>query len=205
MITKFYLGLSSLILTGCVSFGGKTLQATAQRTNVESNSALCEILIEGEINNRTSSEIQRLLTPESEFDSKCKKATVIFSSLGGYFYPSITIGRLIRSKNYVTKVKDGEECSSACATAFIGGIKRNVSGGKTRIGLHQFSKVSGDKIECFGDNSDEASINDFKRYLKEMLDERAAEYFLTTKDSVNCRSVIYLKRDELMRSGLITF
>ncbi|MCC5956899.1 MAG: hypothetical protein JJU07_12410 [Natronohydrobacter sp.] len=74
---------------------------------------------------------------------------VLFDSQGGDLAAGMALGRLIREKQFETRVGrwdidalwgdavDDTECSSACAYAFLGGTIRQVPEGN-RLGFHQF-------------------------------------------------------------------
>ncbi len=64
-----------------------------------------------------------------------KKATVSLKSDGGALVAGIRIGTLIRSKRFATLVPDGALCASACAVAWLGGVKRLV-GKDAGVGFH---------------------------------------------------------------------
>ena len=64
-----------------------------------------------------------------------KKATVSLESDGGALVAGIRIGTLIRTKKFVTLVPDGALCASACAIAWLGGVKRFV-GKDAGVGFH---------------------------------------------------------------------
>jgi len=60
---------------------------------------------------------------------------VILSSKGGNIYEARGLARLFRDNGISTGVVD--ECSSACTTAFIGGVTRRLKSG-ARLGFHQY-------------------------------------------------------------------
>ena len=53
--------------------------------------------------------------------------TVEFDSTGGNLVASIKIGKFIREQTLNTAVTNNNSCVSACAYAFMGGIKRSLS------------------------------------------------------------------------------
>jgi hypothetical protein len=63
------------------------------------------------------------------------KATVAFRSDGGSLLAGIRIGMLIRVKNFITVVPDGAQCASACAVAWLGGVRRFMGTG-SKVGFH---------------------------------------------------------------------
>jgi hypothetical protein len=63
------------------------------------------------------------------------KATVAFRSDGGSLLAGIRIGMLARVKNFITVVPDGAQCASACAVAWLGGVRRYMGTG-SKVGFH---------------------------------------------------------------------
>lgn len=62
-------------------------------------------------------------------------ALVIFHSPGGNAFAGVEIGKTIRLKGFNTYVSDNLLCASACAIAWLGGLKRFMSS-SARIGFH---------------------------------------------------------------------
>jgi hypothetical protein len=67
--------------------------------------------------------------------SKLSNAVVTLESDGGSLLAGIRIGETIRLRGFVTVVPNGARCASACATAWLGGVRRFM-GEQARIGFH---------------------------------------------------------------------
>jgi len=63
------------------------------------------------------------------------RTTVEFRSKGGRLLAGIRIGAQIRAKRFNTVVPDGAQCASACALAWLGGVRRFV-GEDSSVGFH---------------------------------------------------------------------
>ena len=63
------------------------------------------------------------------------RTTVEFRSKGGRLLAGIRIGAQIRAKRFNTVVPDGAQCASACALAWLGGVRRFV-GEYSSVGFH---------------------------------------------------------------------
>jgi len=63
------------------------------------------------------------------------RTTVEFRSKGGRLLAGIRIGARIRAKRFNTVVPDGAQCASACALAWLGGVRRFV-GDYSSVGFH---------------------------------------------------------------------
>jgi hypothetical protein len=62
-------------------------------------------------------------------------ALVVLAGPGGHLFAGLEIGKAIRIKGFATIVDDGEECASACALAWLGGIPRYM-GPASDVGFH---------------------------------------------------------------------
>lgn len=62
---------------------------------------------------------------------------VTFNSPGGNIYKAMELGRLIRGSGLSTIQLRASQCASACALAFLGGVRRGAEPGS--IGVHQSS------------------------------------------------------------------
>src|SRR5262245_51756264 len=67
--------------------------------------------------------------------ARLSTAVVALESDGGSLLAGIRIGEIIRLKGFVTVVVNGARCASACATAWLGGVRRFM-GEHARIGFH---------------------------------------------------------------------
>ncbi|OSI78432.1 hypothetical protein BSZ21_02260 [Bradyrhizobium canariense] len=66
--------------------------------------------------------------------------TVVLNSPGGSVADALAIGRLIRKRNFATRVEAGRYCASACPLVFAGGVERHVDR-RGLIGVHQIAAV----------------------------------------------------------------
>jgi hypothetical protein len=70
------------------------------------------------------------------------RAVILLQSDGGALIAGIQIGKIIRLKGYATFIPDNTMCSSACAIAWLGGVKR-IAGRHAHIGFHAAAKGLG--------------------------------------------------------------
>lgn len=71
-------------------------------------------------------------------------SSVTFNSPGGNVYSAMDLGRAIRSRGLNTIQLRSFECSSACALAFVGGMKRIAEAGSIGVHKSSFSGVEWD-------------------------------------------------------------
>lgn len=77
------------------------------------------------------------LTPD------CKGGGVLLKSKGGSLEAGLRIGELIRQKRMETAVAFDARCASACALAWLGGVRRHMAA-SSRIGFHAAYVMQGD-------------------------------------------------------------
>jgi hypothetical protein len=65
---------------------------------------------------------------------------IVLNSPGGSVADALAIGRLIRKRNFATRVEAGRYCASACPLVFAGGAERHVDA-RGLIGVHQIVAV----------------------------------------------------------------
>jgi hypothetical protein len=63
---------------------------------------------------------------------------VWFNSPGGDSYAGVEMGDILRREPLVTRVRSGNGCASACSTAFLGGMMRQVEPGAV-YGVHMYT------------------------------------------------------------------
>lgn len=121
--SAMYLGLG-LWLAG--SFSG--VARSAQIVVSPSTEMVALISITGELEFGDAVAFQRKTEQVSD-------AVVVLHSPGGNAAAGISIGRAIRKKGFVTMVPPSVNCASACAWAWLGGVRR-LMGERARIGFH---------------------------------------------------------------------
>jgi hypothetical protein len=70
------------------------------------------------------------------------RAAIVLISDGGVLWAGIEIGRIIRLKGFATLIPDNARCASACAIAWLGGVRR-LAGPHAAIGFHAASVGTG--------------------------------------------------------------
>lgn len=104
-----------------------------------------------------------------------KSATVLLQSEGGSLSAGITIGNAIRQRGFDTSVFPGHWCASACALAWLGGVKRFMWR-DTQIGFHAaFTSDGRFRIES------EIGNTLVTNYVKQLgLSQSAIQYITST-------------------------
>jgi hypothetical protein len=66
--------------------------------------------------------------------------TVVLNSPGGSVADALSIGQLIRARQFATEVEAGKYCASSCPLVFAGGAERR-AGARAVIGVHQVAAI----------------------------------------------------------------
>jgi hypothetical protein len=102
--------------------------------NIDANSGLPQLYISGDLEIGISNAVRTIIARYP------KIKTVVLQSLGGQIYEGRGLARIFTEFGIDTYVYG--ECSSACATAFIGGKERYL-GENGKLGFHQYRLDTG--------------------------------------------------------------
>jgi hypothetical protein len=114
---------------------------------------------------------------------------VFFSSPGGSLRAGLSIGDTIRERKFATGILSGNECSSACAYAWLAGSPRTASSG-SYIGFHAVS--AGGEISSSGN----AILG---AYLGGLGFDRATIRYMTTPGP---QSIQWLNAEDAKKYGI---
>lgn len=118
-------------------------------------------------------------------------AAVVFSSPGGSLDAGLAIGDAIRERGFVTSVLPGNECSSACAYAWLAGNPRALSS-RSYVGFHAASIKDTGEVSSGGN----AIIG---AYLDRLGFDRYAIRYMTTPSP---QSIQWLNSDDAQKYGI---
>lgn len=134
---------------------------------------------------------------ESLIKKNPKLSSVLLESLGGQIYEGRGLSLLFSKKMLDTIVL--LECSSACATAFIGGNVRYL-GAKAKIGFHQYKQDMGKfpKAVPYHDLKAEQ-----QRDLTLFKSRNISEEFLEKVFDKSANSIWFPNTEELLKAGVV--
>lgn len=133
----------ALVLVAAALFGARANAMTFEAVNRPQQCAAdgC-ILASGKIDENTAKDFEAFLASHKT----ARGTIVILDSEGGDLMQSLKLGGAIREAGLATTVRgydrasgqfrSGGACASACAYAFLGGVRRSLGEG-ARIGVHQ--------------------------------------------------------------------
>lgn len=127
--------------------------------------------------------------------------TVVLNSPGGSVTDALEISKLIREKEWTTKVETGGLCASACPLIFAGGVER-IADNAAAIGVHQIYSAREDRRSVdqavSGTQSSTASI---VRHLEKMgVDPKLWTHALETAP----QHLYYFRPEELEKYNLVS-
>ena len=137
--------------------------------------------------------ITRKLRDTLDSDGAIKAVTL--SSVGGNIYEARGLAKLFHEKGLRTQVFD--ECSSACTTAFIGGIERLLKPG-ARLGFHQYRIEA--NYTVLGANPKLEEEKDEALYLQAGV----SADFVRHMHSAKPEAMWYPETSELIGAGVVT-
>ena len=93
---------------------------------------------------------------------------VVLRSPGGSVRDAMTMGRLIRQRQFSTEVESGRYCASSCPLVFAGGVERHAAS-NAAIGVHEVAAVGGDHLSAAASMQDAQQISaQCQQYLRDM-------------------------------------
>jgi hypothetical protein len=152
------------------------------------------IVVSGDFDyNDSLSEFSRLV-------DQTHPAFVTFDSPGGNPFKAMELGRAIRQKGLSTVQIRAFECDSACAFAFLGGVRRYAQPGS--IGMHKTSFSNSQSMDVQSAVSGiQDAVADELSYLKEMGIDPNLLALAMTYDSNDIR---YLSGSEMAQYQVVT-
>lgn len=177
---------SNLPVTSGASKYSYNTQYGRQTLSVNQENELCWINIEGYINAEAAEAFRKGVDELNA--KKCSSKWVIFNSAGGQLVYGYQLGYVIRGAGFNTTVARGGECASACLVAFIGGVKREVTGNST-ISFHQISRTDSDGKRICSKPGHITYASDYStllEYSRKMLPFESANVFVNLNRNTDC-------------------
>ncbi len=141
-ISRLIMGLGLMVAALWTAAPGRASAMTFEMTSAGACSATPCIAATGEIEGATSGQFKAFIIANHVQPG----ATVALQSFGGDLAQGLMLGAQIRAAGLSTLVQgsglEGGACASACAYAFLGGVKRTLTA-DSRVGVHQMRSLPG--------------------------------------------------------------
>jgi len=108
--------------------------------------------------------------------------TVVLTGLGGSAFQSLQIARALYERELATVARD--ECISACAVMFLGGVKRTIAKGGS-LGFHR----------SYWDANDAAEVFEEQKERKGWANEFAYAVWLNKQGQIDAKEILELSLD----------
>jgi hypothetical protein len=103
--------------------------------------------------------------------NKKVKQQVYLKSAGGYMLDGFKLGEFFMENNIQTEIGENDICASACATAFLGGTTRRISGNGVLL-FHSPYRSKGIGIDC----SNKTDQKIFENYMIKFMGQKDGKY-----------------------------
>ena len=156
---------------------GLTIVTSSKKMHSCAYGGVHMVSIDGAIGPDSSFALESILSDlESCTDSQgevISRTVVELNSNGGSLYDGYKLGRLLRSYNVTSIVRDGSRCASSCAVAFLGGVKRDVeSNGVILFHSPYYVQAKNNIIAC---DVPQEALRDLQLYYIEMVGSENAD------------------------------
>lgn len=174
------------------------------RIELERRAGNCEISLTGDIDqnavNRLSQSLSRLE------QQTCSERWMVLNAPSGQIGAAVTMGSMLRNRNFNTRIAPGSECLTSCVLVFAAGRER-VLGSNPPLARLGISRVPPDAD--FGTDRCEAEISrgqalTLTRYLRAMLPSPTAEAVFQVMAQADCRTNLYWRPADVINNGLVT-
>lgn len=174
------------------------------RIELDRRAGTCELSLTGDIDQNA---VNRLSQSLARFDQQaCTERWMVLHAPSGQIGAAVTMGAMLRNRNFNTRVAPGSECLTPCVLVFAAGRERVLDSHPplARLGI---SRVPPDSD--FGTSRCEAEISraqalTLTRYLRVMLSAPTAETVFHAMAQADCRSPLYWRPAEVVGMGLVT-
>ncbi len=193
-------------LVGCSAPQKPSVPADAgvARIELERRAGQCELTLTGDIDQNA---VQRLSQSLNRLEQqRCTERWLVLNAPHGQIGAAVTMGAMLRNRNFNTRVAPGSECLTSCVLVFAAGRERVLASTPSlaRIGI---SRVPPDAD--FGVQRCEAEISraqalTLTRYLRAMLPPNTAEAVFHVMAQADCKANLFWRPAEVTGMGLAT-
>lgn len=165
---------------------------------------LCEITLHGEINPAMVRQLSHILNEIEK--SNCHRKRLTLHSSHGVVNSAITIGAMLRNRDFDTRIADGSVCQTPCALVFLSGRERLFATGSlpARIALHPIPPDRDFSANACRSELTRNQALTLSRYLRAMLPDRVATATFNKIGSADCRRIEMIGVQEAMALGIAT-
>jgi len=184
--------------------GLSTLPFEGGRLLLDTRSAACSITLQGEIHEDT---VRRLHTGLQQLQgARCSSRRMVLDASVGKLGSAITIGSMLRNRQFETKVPPGRVCDTPCLLVFAAGTQRVLPLHPQPAAL-TFTPLPPDLD--FGPRTCQSQPNAVQkltlaRYLNAMLPEPSSSNVLRQILAANCTGPARLDPQQALAMGLAT-
>ena len=174
------------------------------RIDIERRAGVCTLSLSGEIDQNAVNRLsQSLIRLEQQ---SCNERWMVLDAPSGQIGAAVTMGSMLRNRNFNTRVAPGSECLTSCVLVFAAGRERVLDSNAplARLGI---SRVPADAD--FGASRCEAEISraqalTLTRYLRAMLPSQTAEAVFQVMAQADCRTNMFWRPADVVGIGLVT-
>ena len=174
------------------------------RIELDRRAGLCELTLTGDIDQNA---VNRLSQSLARLDQQnCAERWMVLDAPQGQIGAAITMGAMLRNRQFNTRIAPGSECLTSCVLVFAAGRER-VLGSSPPLARLGISRLPPDAD--FGASRCEAEISrgqalNLTRYLRAMLPSSTAEAVFQVMAQADCRANLYWRPADVVQNGLVT-
>lgn len=193
-------------LVGCSAPQKPSVPADAgvARIELERRAGQCELTLTGDIDQNA---VQRLSQSLNRLEQqRCTERWLVLNAPHGQIGAAVTMGAMLRNRNFNTRVAPGSECLTSCVLVFAAGRERVLASTPSlaRIGISRVPPDADFDVQRCEAEISRAQALTLTRYLRAMLPPNTAEAVFHVMAQADCKANLFWRPAEVTGMGLAT-
>lgn len=199
--------LAGLLLAACGSTPnrsaavGNTADAAVR---LQRQADRCELTLSGEIDQVAVQQVTRAL--DQMASQRCEQRWLVLQANQGQIGAAVTVGSMLRNRNFNTRLAPGTDCLTACVLVFAAGRERvlGTDAPMARLGISRIPPDADDANPRCEAEVGRAQAQTLGRYLRAMLPGATADAVFHVMVQADCRAPLYWRPADVVNNGLVT-
>lgn len=178
--------------------------AGVARIELERRAGQCELTLTGDIDQNA---VQRLSQSLNRLEQQsCTERWLVLNAPHGQIGAAVTMGAMLRNRNFNTRVAPGSECLTSCVLVFAAGRERVLASTPSlaRIGISRVPPDADFSTQRCEAEISRAQALTLTRYLRAMLPPTTAEAVFHVMAQADCKANLFWRPAEVTGMGLAT-
>jgi hypothetical protein len=199
--------LAGLLLAACGSAPHRSApggSGTDPNVRLQRQADRCEVTLSGDIDQTAVQQLTRAL--DQLAPQRCEQRWLVLQAAQGQIGAAVTVGSMLRNRNFNTLLAPGTDCLTACVLVFAAGRERvlGTDAPMARLGISRIPPDADDATPRCEAEIGRAQAQTLGRYLRAMLPGATADAVFHAMVQADCRAPLYWRPADVVNNGLVT-